>query len=540
MAKKKHTNQKKNRLDRLFEQILTHKASRIDTVRRDFEWFFPIYFHKRLDYPTAPFQVEMIKLLRDCQKKFLVIAAFRGSAKSTLAAIAYVLWAVFGIQQKKHVLIVGQTEEKARRSLANIRRQLESNALLRGDLGPIDEEKDQWGAKAFIIRKLNAKVAAASVGQSVRGLLHDEYRPDLVVCDDLESLESVQTQESRDKLAEWFGGELLPIGDRRTRFVIIGNILHEDSLMRRLQQDIESGERDGEFREYAFFEEDGVTPRWPGKYPTQRSVEEERRLIKDRVAWAREYLLKILPRDEQLIRPEWIQRYDTLPNERPCYTFIGLDPAISKEASADCTAMVGIWVYGSKEKMQIYVYPQIVNKRLTFNEATQAAEALSLAVGNGGRAHIFAEKVAYQQALIEHLKSRGNPVDGISPGGTDKHARLASVTHFFETGKIFFPKGAVAEVLINQLVGFGVEKHDDLVDALTLALHQVMYKDRYGGAVGVSWNSPPREEDMMHLNSREKLVIMENWRHNRANNPFLITGGRTPMPEGWQPRWGKL
>ena len=537
MSKKNQKKQKPNKLDRLFEKMLTNKTLRVQAVKQDFEWFFPIYFHKRLEYPTAPFQAEIIKLLRDCRKKFLVITAFRGSAKTTLTSVAYVLWAVFGSEQKKYVLLVGQTEIKARRNLANLRRQLETNDLLRRDLGPIDEEKDQWGATAFIIRKLNAKIAIASVGQSVRGLLHDEYRPDLVVCDDLESLESVRTQESRNNLSDWFGGELLPVGDKRTRFIVVGNLLHEDSLMRRLQRDIENGERDGEFREYAFFDTDGITPLWPGKYPTSESIEEEKRLIKDPIAWAREYLLKILPRDEQLIRPEWIQRYDTLPTERPRFTLIGIDPAISTESSADYTAMVAIHAYGSRENLRIYVSPHIVNKRLTFAETVREAETLSQVVGMGSKAPMVIEKVAYQQALIEHMKSRGNSVQGISPGGTDKYARLASVTHYLEIGKTFFPKGAIADVLVNQLLGFQIEKHDDLVDAFAWALHEVMHKDRYGGAYGISWN-PPREEDMLNLSSREKQVIWDKY-HASGGNPFVIKGGRSPMPAGWKQRWDR-
>src|SRR3989344_9314325 len=158
----------------------------------------------------------MIRLLRDSLAKLIVITAFRGRAKTTIVAIAYTLWAVFGVQQKKHVLLVGQTEAKARRVLINVRRQLETNGLLRRDLGPIDEEKDQWGATAIVIRKLNARIAVASVGQSVRGVLHDEYRPDLVIGDDIEDLDSVQTQEGREKLRDWFTGELLPIGDKHT------------------------------------------------------------------------------------------------------------------------------------------------------------------------------------------------------------------------------------------------------------------------------------------------------------------------------------
>lgn len=489
--------------------MLTNKALRADVVRRDFEWFFPIYFHERLEYSTAPFQKEIIKLLRDCEKKFLVITAFRGSAKTTLTSVAYVLWAVFGIRQKKYVLLVSQTEEKARRLVANIRRQLETNQLLRGDLGPIDEEKDQWGAKAFIIRKLNAKIAAASVGQSVRGLLHDEHRPDLVICDDLESLESVQTQESRDKLSDWFQGELLPVGDRRTRFVMVGNLLHEDSLMRRLQQDIENGERDGESREYSFFEEDGVTPRWAGKYPTSESVEEEKRLIKDPVAWSREYLLKILPRDEQLIPKEWIRYFTELPDETFHYHATGIDLAISKSEKADFTAMVSARVCGRRNELKIYILPNVVNKRLTFLETIEQAKLISDGLG---RSELFIEEVQYQSAAVEMLKKEGYPAKGVKVHGQDKYARLSAVSHLVQAGKVFFPReGATA--LINQLTGFGSEKHDDLVDAFSILLSKIIEKDNKPRALAISFKGeykgeydhlPPREREAM-LRTRENM-----------------------------------
>ena len=513
MAKKKSGS--KNKLDRLFERMLANKTLRTDVVRRDFEWFFPIYFHKRLEYPTAPFQREMIKLLRDCKKKFIVITAFRGSAKTTLTSVTYVLWAVFGVQQRKLVLIVSQTEEKARRLVANIRRQLETNALLRGDLGPIDEEKDQWGAKAFIIRKLNAKVAAASVGQSVRGLLHDEHRPDLVICDDLESLESVQTQESRDKLSEWFEGELLPIGDKRTRFIVIGNLLHEDSLMRRLQHDIEIGDRDGEFREYSFFEDDGVTPRWRGKYPTQESVDEERRMIKDPIAWAREYLLKILPRDEQLIRPEWIKYYDALPEfEDSSWCATGIDLAISKDERADFTAMVSARVYGWGEKKRIYILPNVVNKRLSFLDTVEQAELISDGLGES---MLCVEDVGYQSAVVEKLEADGYTAVGVKIHGRDKYARLSAVSHLVQSGAVLFPRGM--PLLVNQLTGFGSEKHDDLVDAFSILLSKIMEEDRRPHVAGMNFKGPYNGEfDHLPPDEREHMMqVRENLR-----NLFLV------------------
>lgn len=511
MNKQKSKNGKTDKLDRLFEKILEDKPLRLDLVKKDFEWFLPAYFHKHLQYLTAPFQTEIIKLLRDSPAKMIVITAFRGSAKTTLVAVAYVLWAVFGIQQKKHVLIVGQTDAKARRSLMNVRRQLETNPYLRRDLGPIDEEKDQWGATSIVVKKLGAKITAASVGQSVRGILHDEHRPDLVICDDLEDLDSVQTQEGRNKLHAWFTGELLPVRDRNTRFVIIGNMLHEDSLMRQLQREIESGLRDGEYREYPFFDEDG-NPLWPGKYPTPESVEEEKRMVNDPIAWAREFLLKIVSSDDQAIRQEWIKTYPgPPPSHSGGYAIVGIDLAISTKQTADYTAMVAARVYGRGDNLRVYIMPNSVNKRLTSMQTIDEAKRLSRVLGG---ASLCIEDVGYQGSIVEHLRHDNYKAKGVRVHGQDKRQRLAMVSFLVESGKVLFPEEG-AEELIQNLVGFGVEKHDDLADAFSILLSQILEEDHKPRSYGVLFRSTDYS-DLNNLNSRAKAIEIEKRQRSAA------------------------
>jgi phage terminase large subunit-like protein len=43
------------------------------------------------------------------------------------------------------------------------------------------------------------------------------------------------------------------------------------------------------------------------------------------------------------------------------------------------------------------------------------------------------------------------------------------VSNFIKTGRVMFPSQG-AEQLINQIVNFGVEKHDDLADALSILI----------------------------------------------------------------------
>ncbi len=119
--------------------------------------------------------------------------------------------------------------------MKNIKEELESNELLRSDLGPFREENvDEWRSYSLVLPQYGAKIMAASTGTAVRGLRHGQFRPDLIIGDDLEDQATTKTRESRDKTYKWLTGEVIPAGDHTTRLVIIGNLLHEDSLIMRL------------------------------------------------------------------------------------------------------------------------------------------------------------------------------------------------------------------------------------------------------------------------------------------------------------------
>jgi len=76
-------------------------------------------------------------------------------------------------------------------------------------------------------------------------------------------------------------------------------------------------------------------------------------------------------------------------------------------------------------------------------------------------------------ALVEQLRHEGVQAEAISVGGMDKRSRLAMTTDAIRTAKVLFPRQG-AEELIAQLLGFGVEKHDDLADAFsTLVLKEL-------------------------------------------------------------------
>ncbi len=443
-------------------------------ARKSHYWFFSLYLPHYINCEFAPFHHEIFKLTEE-NVEFAVLVAFRGSAKSTLVTLSYVIWSIVGIQQKKFVLIVSQTQAQAKLHLENIKRELESNDLLKADIGPFESPEDEWGSNSIVIPKFGARIAAVSTEQSIRGIRHEQYRPDLIICDDIEDINSVKTKEGRDRTNTWFNAEIVPVGDKNTKTLVIGNLLHEDSLIMRFKKSIYEGRLSGEFFEYPLID-DGKNILWPAKYPTMEDVEKLKKTFLQESAFYREYLLKIISDEDRLVKREWIKFYDNLPSpDADDFEFaaVGIDLAISERESADYTAMVSAYMFGRGEKLGVYILPNPINKRMDFPTTVDVAISLSKTVVNGEQTKLFIEEVGYQKAFIDYLSSKSILVEGVQIHGQDKRTRLALVTHIIQQGKVWFPRYG-AEELINQLTGFGIERHDDLADAFSLLLLKIL------------------------------------------------------------------
>lgn len=480
---------KPSKAEKIVEQILNDHAARADIVRRRLEFFFLFYFSQYMEYQTAPFHEEIFRILENEKIRLAAIVAFRGSAKTTLITTAYVLWSILGVQQKRFIVICGQTEAKARQHLQNIKSMLLHNELLRRDLGPFEEEKNSLGnATAIIIKRLGVKIMIASTEQSIRGSLHGNHRPDLIILDDIEDTNSVKTREGRDKTFSWLTGDVIPAGDsKRVRVIAVGNLLHEDSVMRRLQKKIEGGEMqslNAIYREYPIVDGAG-NPLWPGKYPTPESVAAERERTMDDIAWFREYELKIVSSTEQVVHPEWIQFYDELPRTGLRGIAIGIDLAVSEKQSADCTAMVVGYIYGMGKNMKIYIQPNPINEQISFPVQIERVKALvAIHKQKHYKVKIYIENVGYQEAMVQALEANRYDVEGVPTGRNDKRTRLSLTTSFLKEGQILFPSTGCEE-LIEQLTGFGKEAHDDLADAFAILVLKAVENNPRGATFGV-------------------------------------------------------
>ena len=195
--------------------------------------YFPAIF-------TAPFcslhkeifaSVEDIILRRRHRKNYYVRAAPRGHGKSQLISFLLVIWCIC-YKYKRNILLISDTLDQAKTFISAIKSELEDNAQIKADFGNLVSD-DKW-SQDKIITSNRVQVYGRGAGQKLRGNKFGAIRPELVIIDDLENDEQVETEPQRQKLFNWFMKALIPVGSPTTDFVYIGTVLHYESLLHKL------------------------------------------------------------------------------------------------------------------------------------------------------------------------------------------------------------------------------------------------------------------------------------------------------------------
>ena len=204
--------------------------------------YFPHYFskpspefHRELDaiwqqgvlkgrYPLTAADTKMISRLPGTRR---AVAAPRGHAKSTNLTFKGTMHStLYGY--KHYPIIISDSSEQAEGFLDNIRVEFEENTAILEDFGVL--AGSVWRSNV-LLTKTNIKIEAIGSGKKIRGRKHRNWRPDLIILDDVENDENVRTPEQRKKLKDWFDKAVSKCGDDYTDIIYIGTLLHYDSLL---------------------------------------------------------------------------------------------------------------------------------------------------------------------------------------------------------------------------------------------------------------------------------------------------------------------
>ena len=193
-----------------------------------------VLFKHRRPNKTPAFHEKMINDFHNLFYPRVLMMSFRGSAKSTIAEEAMLLMA--GFREFSNGLIIGETETRAQERLRAIKHEVESNELLLEVFG--DLQGPTWSEGELILSN-GVRLLAMGRGQAIRGVKHNDMRPDAVFCDDLESKEIVANKDLRLKTIRWFWTDLLPACSPEAVIRVAATPLDPDALAVRLTREPE-------------------------------------------------------------------------------------------------------------------------------------------------------------------------------------------------------------------------------------------------------------------------------------------------------------
>jgi len=438
--------------------------------------YLPDYFQET----PCRFHVELFSALEDPDRRLIARVAPRGHAKSTCATFAYPLWCLC-TRRRRNIVIVTHETSLATQFVRDIRNELESNERIAetyGDLCAGEEPSSKctrsarrrWTAAQFTTHT-GVTVQARSTGAGFRGLRVGPRRPDLIICDDIEKDEHVATAEGRQKLEHWLRRVVMPALAPEGQLVVVGSLLHHDSLLANLRDprrfprwdyalyralEAERGS-DGAFRRVAL---------WPARWPVERLDLERERIGTH--AFEQEYQANPQDDDLRVFPPEWLRRYDpaTLPTAG-LVNLITVDPATGK-SGGDYFAL---WV-GSVDPATRRIYTrELLLARLN---AVEQARCVLAAYDRWRPLKIAIETTAYQSALKDYLEEESRrrglylPLMGFT-STVDKRVRITASSLFYENGTFWLPPTLDPEAE-RQFLHFPKTAHDDAPDVCAMGI----------------------------------------------------------------------
>ena len=439
------------------------------------------------------------------------IEAPRGHAKSTTFTFKDSIHAAV-YEYKHYEIILSDSSDQAEGFLTDIKTEFEENAAIREDFG--DLEGKVWKASVILLSN-GTKIEALGAGKKIRGRRHKQWRPDLILCDDLENDENVNTADQRKKLRNWFYKAVSKAGDTYTDIVYIGTLLHFDALLANVANnpsyktskyrgvisfatntelwdaweviftDLSNEGRQEDAKE--FFEAnkeemlDGTKVLWEQKlsYYDLMVI----RISEGEASFNSEIQNDPIDPDSCTFQEEWFDFYDDdgkiLPDfSDPKFVFIGSnDPSLGKNKKSDTSSIFAL----AKDLSTGYIYVVIadISKRKPDQIIADAIENSRRLQRDYKRPYykFGVETVQFQYYFAEIMRQKSAeegeylPIEEIN-SVQNKDARIQSLQPFVKNGYIKFSKKH--KTLLKQLYEYPMGKNDDGPDGLQMGVKLAM------------------------------------------------------------------
>jgi len=440
-------------------------------------------FPTALRKSTPPFHKNVYSYLANDEKRRVLIAAPRGTAKSTVTTLIFPLWRVAFKKSDEDlfIVIISESQTQSINFLSRIKYHLTHSDKFRdifGDLGPNTAKR--WTNNDIVLAN-GARLIAVGTGQRVRGFIEGDTRPNLIIVDDFESELNAFTPEARAKNRKWVTEAVIPSLSDEGKIAMIGTVISEDCFL--------YWAKDSPAWHtlwFSIWDEDEKSI-WPERFPKSRilDIKKEFASVGNLNGFYQEYMNIAQSPDMAPFKPEWIKmhHYDykringqnCLVKEKgdeeevkPVEVYCGVDPASSLASTADYFVVTTIGIDYDNNKYIIDIF------RDRISPAEQPQKLIEVFKKYRPR-RMKIETVGYQEALRtavrELMFKESLYIPGLEKGvkpRNRKSERLLSLVPLFAKGTFYFrPQDNIAQ---QEFLSYPRGKHDDVMDAIWTAL----------------------------------------------------------------------
>lgn len=433
--------------------------------------FGQTYFPEHFPSKHPELHTDMLALMASSRKR-KAIAVPRGHAKSTVIGFLLTLYRIC-FQQRKFIVIVSDSEDKAKTFVMRIRAELEYNKKLASAFTQNGSFKSTDWAKTDFITSTGIRILAKGAGQSIRGELHLDTRPDMIVLDDIETDENA----GKEEIINYLLTNVIPSVNRMGSYEIcyVGTIIKDMSALHQMLINPEWASAKWEAQD-----ENGemIAPMLLPKSEYESSKRLYKAMGKISLFYAENHNNPMVADEDMTFKKEYFQYYDEIPSN--ARYFIAYDPAMppsgrTKLKRVDRSAII---VLATDSRQNWYVVKIHANR----DTPSKNRELLFKLTLKYRPQVVWMETIAAQRAMYMEIKNEMKnkvikfPFREIPSHQGSKEARIEQLQPLYEAGMIYHNKeDKLAEDLERELMLFGRTPHDDISDCLSFFLNKVTY-----------------------------------------------------------------
>ncbi len=445
------------------------KQARIKKLLTNYADFVEYYFPHYATTKPAKFHKDAAKRVLNDKKYRGAEVWARGHAKSVTFNILIPMW-LKAKGELRTMVLVGKSEDNAKELISDLQAELMSNHRYIADFGEQFNFGD-WQEGKFTTKDEIAFFARGR-GQSPRGLRKKQFRPDYIVCDDIDDDELCENPKRVRKLVKWILEALFPTMDMgRGRFVIVGNLISKNSVMAAMMANtamkvsqINARDKDG-------------NPTWSEKYTKEELDDVER--FQGYISFQKEYMNNPI-QEGTVFKNAWM-KYKPMARLQGYETLVAYcDPSFKGSSKNDYKAIVLI----GRTRTEFHIIRCFARQCSVSEMVKWYFDLWDWVTEKGAVASYWIEGVFMQHDLLfdafQHeglARKRQLPLRPDTRAKPDKFLRIESLSAYFERGDFYWNESRQNDpdekTAMEQMLAIekGSSTADDFPDALEGAVY---------------------------------------------------------------------